>query len=89
MAYDNSREADMYHLDSVRKDETATPANRRRADRTMSLIKRQMSDPRLISQRERLIKANIAEDAEEARKISAWLNAYMYRKYGLSPTGTL
>lgn len=89
MAYDNSREPDMYHLHAVVNDETATVANRARARRTMELIQRQMRDDKLIRQRERLIKATKAGAVEESKKISEWLNEYMFRKYGISRSGSL
>lgn len=78
---DGTRSSDLDVLTMVIHNPDESEAHKRQATRAMKRIKRQMSDPILRGLRERLVRANQAEDAEESSKISDEIQDYQNRHY--------
>lgn len=79
---DESRQYDMAKLTAVLNDPDESERHKRQARRAMDRIKQKANDPELKKQRERLIKAQRANDSNEIEKISDLIHDYSMRTYG-------
>lgn len=80
---DNSRDADLAALHRRFSDPLLSKEKRNRAYRTFQKIQAQVKDRGLVRLRHRLIKAHIADDADEADKLERQIREYGYRKHGI------
>ncbi len=79
---DESRMHDMAKLTAVLNDPAEPVRRKRMARRAMERIKQKANDRYLRSQRERLINASRAGDADEVEKLSDLIHDYSMRTYG-------
>lgn len=75
---DNTREKDLYDLDTLRKDVTKPMLQRKLAHKSFEKIQSQLRDPYITRQRSRLIKARQAQDRVEVWKITNQLKDYLH-----------
>jgi hypothetical protein len=78
---DGTRTSDLDTLMMVIHNPDESVAHKRQATRAMRRIKAQMGDPKIKHLRERLVRANQAEDSEGSAKISDELTEYQLRHY--------
>ena len=83
---DNSREADLVALHERFNNPNLSKYARQKAHKSFLKIQSKLNDRKLNRMRHRLIKAHIAEDAEEASKIEHQIREHSWHKYGDTPS---
>lgn len=78
---DNSRDIDLKLLHQRFTDTSLPMYKRNKAYRKYQNILQKMKDRTLVGLRHRLIKAHIAEDADEAERIEYQIRNYLWRVY--------
>ncbi len=79
---DQGRMHDLKQLHAVLNDPRESELHKRQARRAIGKIQKVARDPHIARERERLIKAQRANDHDEAEKIGDNIMRYQGRKYG-------